>query len=175
VKDGAAELTDAYEAVKDSYDSYESIVEDCLSNISESSAASLFKKTKLNGYCASRDKDAQAILLKANQLIATKRITSSETNAMSSLSDEMNEVLEEADSNNAEVQDSLTTLEELMELNQSAQDFMNKFLQRYEEKAQIDIAGKKRDKAQTPDAIARANADREKIQKGLDMVKGYFQ
>ena len=57
----------------------------------------------------------------------------------------------------------------------SAQDFMNKFWQRYEEKAQIDIAGKKRDKAQTPDAIARANADREKIQKGLDMVKGYFQ
>jgi ABC-type transporter Mla subunit MlaD len=52
-------------------------------------------------------------------------MTSSETNAMSSLSDEMNEVLEEADSNNAEVQDSLTTLEELMELNQSAQDFMN--------------------------------------------------
>jgi len=56
----------------------------------------------------------------------------------------------------------------------SAEDFLNKFLARYEEKAQIDIAGKKRDKAQTPDAIARANADREKIQKGLDMVKGLF-
>jgi len=125
VKDGAAEITDAYEAVKDSYDSYKSIVEDCLSNISESSAASLFKKTKLNGNCASKDKDAQAILLKANQIIATKRMTSSETNAMNTLSDEMNKVLEEADSNNAEVQDSLTTLEELMELNQSAQDFMN--------------------------------------------------
>ena len=56
-----------------------------------------------------------------------------------------------------------------------AQDFINKFWQRYNEKAQIDIAGKKRDKAQTPDAIARANSDREKIQQGLDMVKGYFQ
>jgi hypothetical protein len=38
----------------------------------------------------------------------------------------------------------------------------------------IDVAGKTRDKAQTPDAIARANADREKILKGLDMVKGLF-
>ena len=56
-----------------------------------------------------------------------------------------------------------------------AQDFINKFWQRYNEKAQIDIAGKKRDKAATPDAIARANSDREKIQQGLDMVKGYFQ
>lgn len=56
----------------------------------------------------------------------------------------------------------------------SAKDFVSKFWQRYEEKAMIDIAGKKRDKAQTPDAIARANADREKILKGLEMVKGYF-
>jgi len=57
----------------------------------------------------------------------------------------------------------------------SGQDFLTKFLQRYDEKAQIDIAGKKRDKATTPDAIARANSDREKIQQGLDMVKGYFK
>lgn len=56
----------------------------------------------------------------------------------------------------------------------SAQDFVQKFWARYEEKAMIDIAGKKRDKAQTPDAIARANADREKIQQGLDMVRGLF-
>jgi hypothetical protein len=56
----------------------------------------------------------------------------------------------------------------------SADDFLNKFVARYDEKAQIDIAGKKRDKATTPEAIARANADREKIQKGLDMVKGLF-
>jgi hypothetical protein len=56
----------------------------------------------------------------------------------------------------------------------SSDDFLNKFVARYDEKAQIDIAGKKRDKATTPEAIARANADREKIQKGLDMVKGLF-
>jgi hypothetical protein len=56
----------------------------------------------------------------------------------------------------------------------NASDFLNKFVARYDEKAQIDIAGKKRDKATTPDAIARANADRDSIQKGLDMVKGLF-
>lgn len=57
----------------------------------------------------------------------------------------------------------------------SAQDFINKFWSRYEEKAMIDIAGKKRDKATTPDAIARANADREKITQGLNMVKDLFK
>lgn len=57
----------------------------------------------------------------------------------------------------------------------SAQDFLNKFWQRYEEKAMIDVQGKKRDKAQTPDAIARAENDRAKILQGLEMVKGYFQ
>jgi len=57
----------------------------------------------------------------------------------------------------------------------SAQDFLQKFLQRYDEKAQIDIAGKKRDKATTPEAKARAEQDRQKIQQGLDMVKGYFK
>ncbi len=57
----------------------------------------------------------------------------------------------------------------------SSEDFLNKFLQRYEEKAMIDVQGKKRDKAQTPSAIARAEADREKILQGLDKVKGYFR
>jgi len=56
----------------------------------------------------------------------------------------------------------------------SAGDFLNKFWQRYEEKAMIDIQGKKRDKAQTPDAVARAEEDRKKILQGLKMVKGYF-
>lgn len=56
----------------------------------------------------------------------------------------------------------------------SAQDFMNKFWQRYEEKAMIDVHGKKRDKAATPDAIARADMDRQKILQGLEQVKGYF-
>jgi hypothetical protein len=55
-----------------------------------------------------------------------------------------------------------------------AQDFINKFWQRYEEKALIDIAGKKRDKAATPEAQARADQDRQKIQQGLDMVKELF-
>ena len=57
----------------------------------------------------------------------------------------------------------------------SASDFLNKFWARYEEKAMIDIAGKKRDKAATPSAIARAEADRAKILQGLETVKGYFQ
>jgi hypothetical protein len=56
-----------------------------------------------------------------------------------------------------------------------AQDFINKFWQRYEEKAMLDITAKKRDKAATPAAIARAKDDREKVQQGLDMVRGYFQ
>jgi hypothetical protein len=55
-----------------------------------------------------------------------------------------------------------------------AKDFVTKFWNRYEEKAMIDVAGKKRDKAQTPDAIARAQQDREKILSGLATVKGYF-
>jgi len=55
-----------------------------------------------------------------------------------------------------------------------AQDFIMKFWQRYQEKAMIDVQGKKRDKAQTPDAIARAEADRQKILQGLEQVKGYF-
>jgi hypothetical protein len=56
----------------------------------------------------------------------------------------------------------------------NAADFVNQFWKRYEEKAIADIQGKKRDKAATPDAIARAEEDRQKIQQGLDMVKGYF-
>jgi len=56
----------------------------------------------------------------------------------------------------------------------SAQDFLQKFVQRYEEKAIIDMQGKKRDKAATPEAQARAEQDRIKIQQGLDMVKGLF-
>jgi hypothetical protein len=57
----------------------------------------------------------------------------------------------------------------------SADDFLTKFLQRYQEKAEIDINSKKRDKAQTPDAVARAEADRQKVLTGLEMVKGLFR
>jgi hypothetical protein len=56
----------------------------------------------------------------------------------------------------------------------SAQDFLSKFLQRYEEKAMADINAAKRNKAETPEAIARAIADRSKVQQGLEMVKGLF-
>ena len=56
----------------------------------------------------------------------------------------------------------------------SAQDFLAKFAQRYEEKAMEDINAKKRDKAETPEAKARAAADRSKVQQGLDMVKSLF-
>ena len=125
-QDAAAEVTDAYGVVKDSYDSYKSIVEDCLSHISDSSASTLFKKTKLNGICISKDKDAQAVLTKANQIIASKRTTSAETNALNGLADDMNAILEEADSYNAEVQDGLSTLEEIMSLSESTQEFTGK-------------------------------------------------
>jgi len=57
----------------------------------------------------------------------------------------------------------------------SADDFLNKFLARYEEKAMIDLQAKKRDKATTPEAQARAAADKDKILKGLEKVKGMFR
>lgn len=56
----------------------------------------------------------------------------------------------------------------------SAQDFINKFWQRYEGKAMADVAGKKRDKAATTEAQARAEADRQKILSGLEYVRGFF-
>lgn len=57
----------------------------------------------------------------------------------------------------------------------SSADFISAFWNRYKEKAMIDVEGKKRDKAATPDAIARADNDRKKILQGLKMVQGYFQ
>jgi hypothetical protein len=57
----------------------------------------------------------------------------------------------------------------------TATDFLRDFWRRYEEKAMIDVNSNKRDKAQTPAAIARANSDREKILQGLATVKEYFQ
>jgi hypothetical protein len=55
-----------------------------------------------------------------------------------------------------------------------AKDFVSKFWSRYQEKAMADVANKKRDKAQTTDAVSRAEQDRAKILKGLATVKGYF-
>lgn len=57
---------------------------------------------------------------------------------------------------------------------QSAEDFLGKFLTRYEEKAMNDINSKKREKAETPQAIERAENDKKKILSGLEMVKGLF-
>jgi predicted PolB exonuclease-like 3'-5' exonuclease len=54
------------------------------------------------------------------------------------------------------------------------QDFLNKFVARYEEKAMLDVNAAKRDKAQTPQAIARAEQDKQKVLSGLATVKGYF-
>ena len=53
-------------------------------------------------------------------------------------------------------------------------DFLNQFVQRYEEKAMTDVNAKKRDKAGTPEAKARAEADRDKVLSGLESVKGLF-
>ena len=53
-------------------------------------------------------------------------------------------------------------------------DFLNKFWEIYEGKAMKDILAKKRDKADTPEAIARAEQDKQKILKGLAYVKNQF-
>lgn len=55
-----------------------------------------------------------------------------------------------------------------------ARDFIARFFARYEEKAMNDVNSAKRSKAETPDAIARAEADRQKILSGLDMVRQLF-
>lgn len=56
----------------------------------------------------------------------------------------------------------------------SAEDFLHKFWATYEQKAHNEIASAKRDKAETPEAKARAEEDRKKILQGLEMVKGLF-
>jgi hypothetical protein len=56
----------------------------------------------------------------------------------------------------------------------SADDFLSQWMSRYEEKAMLDVNAKKRDKAETPEAKARAESDRKKVLQGLEMVKGLF-
>ena len=56
----------------------------------------------------------------------------------------------------------------------SAQDFLDSFRSDYVRKAEKDINSDKRDKATTPAAKARADADRKKIQDGLRTVLHYF-
>jgi hypothetical protein len=57
----------------------------------------------------------------------------------------------------------------------SAEQFLSQWINRYEEKAMLDVTAKKRDKATTPEAKARAESDRQKVLSGLEMVKGLFQ
>ena len=57
----------------------------------------------------------------------------------------------------------------------SADDFITRFVQQYRAESEEEMASAKRDKASTPAAIARAEADREKIRTGLDTVMGYFR
>jgi hypothetical protein len=56
----------------------------------------------------------------------------------------------------------------------NANDFLTQFLDRYTMKAEKDIAANKRDKAETPEAKARAEQDKQKIASGLKMVQGLF-
>lgn len=57
----------------------------------------------------------------------------------------------------------------------STEEFLSQWWSRYEEKAMLDVTAKKRDKATTPEAKARAESDRQKVLSGLEMVKGLFQ
>ena len=57
----------------------------------------------------------------------------------------------------------------------SAQDFLDRFMSLYEDKIITDVNAKKRDKAETPSAKARAESDKQRLLTGLEMVKGYFR
>lgn len=56
----------------------------------------------------------------------------------------------------------------------NADDFLNKFVETYMAKAQGAINAPKRDKAETPEAKARAIADKKAIAQGANMVKNLF-
>lgn len=56
----------------------------------------------------------------------------------------------------------------------NAEDFLNKFVSIYMAKAQGAIDAPKRDKAETPEAIARAEADKKSIAQGAKMVQQLF-
>lgn len=57
---------------------------------------------------------------------------------------------------------------------ESASDFINKFWKIYESKALKDVESSKRGKAETSQALARAESDRKKIMQGLEKVKDLF-
>jgi hypothetical protein len=56
----------------------------------------------------------------------------------------------------------------------NSDDFIRSFKQLYTAKAEKDINAAKRDKAETPQAKARADDDRQKVAQGLEMVMGLF-
>ena len=56
----------------------------------------------------------------------------------------------------------------------NADDFLHKFVEIYMAKAQGAINAPKRDKAETPEAKARADADRKSIAQGAKMVQQLF-
>lgn len=56
----------------------------------------------------------------------------------------------------------------------NAEEFLGRFMERYEGKAMGDIASSKRGKAETPEAKARAEADRQKVLSGLHLVRELF-
>ena len=56
----------------------------------------------------------------------------------------------------------------------SADSFVSAFKQLYTQKAEKDIMAVKRDKAETPEARARAESDRQKVAQGLETVLGMF-
>jgi hypothetical protein len=56
----------------------------------------------------------------------------------------------------------------------NAEEFLNKFVQIYMAKAQGAIDAPKRDKAETPEAKARAEADKKSIAQGAKMVQQLF-
>jgi hypothetical protein len=56
-----------------------------------------------------------------------------------------------------------------------ADDFLARFWEIYEAKAMKDIMASKRDKAETPEAKARAESDKTKVTKGLEMVRKLFK
>jgi hypothetical protein len=57
----------------------------------------------------------------------------------------------------------------------SAGELLSEIWKSYEEKAVKDINNHKRDKAETPEAKARAESDREKVKTGLEYVRKMFQ
>lgn len=56
----------------------------------------------------------------------------------------------------------------------SYQDFIDAFIAKYKEKAMKDVFNPKRDKAETPEAKARAESDRQKVLAGLQYVLKFF-